>query len=68
LEVALARNATRTNKEFDTEFLPESLKAIYQSFDDQIHASKGWTIINSTHQNISAMVDEIYQRTKMVQQ
>lgn len=64
LGVALARNATRTNKDFDTAFLNEPLKAIYQSLDDQIQADDSWIIVDSTDQSISTTVEEIFQRTR----
>ena len=64
VEIALKRNASRTNKVFDTEFLNNPLKAIYQTLDTQIRADRGWTIINSTKQSVMVTVDEIYRKTR----
>jgi len=65
VSIALERNAARTTKEFDNEFLNEPLKAIHTSLDEQIQADNGWVIIDSTTQNIQATIDEIIRKTRI---
>ena len=64
VEVALERNASRKNKDFDTTFLNEPIQTIYKSLDEQIQKDSGWIIVNSSIQNIKGTVDEIFRKIR----
>lgn len=66
VDVALIRNAHRTNKSFDTAFLQEPIKNIHQSLRDQIQEDPGWIMIDSSLQNPAGTVDEILRRIDRV--
>jgi len=62
LEVALARNAARTNKEFDTSLLAETCRTIYRSMDEREFAAAGWIVVDSSALSVEETVDEILKR------
>jgi protein tyrosine phosphatase (PTP) superfamily phosphohydrolase (DUF442 family) len=59
LEVALARNADRTNKGFDTAVLADVIRGNHRSLGEQNRADKGWTIIDNGALNVEQTVDAI---------
>jgi protein tyrosine phosphatase (PTP) superfamily phosphohydrolase (DUF442 family)/predicted kinase len=59
LDVALARNAARTNKGFDTTVLAEAIRGNHRSLGEQNRADLGWTIIDNSELNVEQTVDAI---------
>ncbi len=59
LEIALARNAIRTNKGFDTAVLAEAIRGNHRSLGEQNRTDLGWTIIDNGALNIEQTVDAI---------
>lgn len=62
VEAALSRNATRTNKSFDTAGLAGLIRKIHDMMPASVYARAGWTIIDSTHLGVEETVDEILKR------
>ncbi|MFL5733824.1 MAG: AAA family ATPase [Chloroflexia bacterium] len=62
LEVALARNAGRTNKTFDTQALEQTIRRLHGWTSEAIFARAGWMIVDSTHLTLEQTVDEILSR------
>lgn len=60
LEVALARNASRTNKDFDTSALRETIRDVRRSLGEQNRAAKGWLIIDHGAISLDETVDAIW--------
>lgn len=63
VEVALARNAQRTNKSFDTSALAQTIRRVHESMAVPIFARAGWIIIDSSHLSVEDTVDEIIRHT-----
>lgn len=59
LEVALARNAARTNKDFDTSMLVETIRDVHRSLGERNHTGLGWVIIDNGELNLDRTVDAI---------
>lgn len=59
VEVALARNAQRTNKAFETAVLDEPIRRLWEMLSTQPFAAFGWRIIDSSELTIDATVDTI---------
>ena len=59
LEIALARNAPRTNKGFDTAVLAEAIRGNHHSLGEQNTSDRGWTIIDNGELNVEQTVDAI---------
>jgi protein tyrosine phosphatase (PTP) superfamily phosphohydrolase (DUF442 family) len=59
LEVALARNADRTNKGFDTAVLADVIRGNHRSLGEQNRADKGWILIDNGELNVEQTVDAI---------
>ena len=60
LEVALARNATRTNKPFDTSLLTDTVRALHEAFATLDFA--GWTVLDNSDITLEETVDAILTR------
>lgn len=63
LEVALERNALRTNKGFDTEALHEPIRRIYQHFSGLRFVEEGWTVLDNSDISVEETVTAILERT-----
>jgi chloramphenicol 3-O-phosphotransferase len=61
--VALARNATRTNKAFDTSVLAHTIRDLSRHMDPNFFAKKGWLVINNTDLTIEQTVDMVFEQT-----
>jgi predicted kinase len=59
LEVALARNATRTNKYFDTSVLTETIRGVRRSLNEQNRAEDGWIFVDNSTLDIEQTVDAV---------
>ena len=59
LEVALTRNAARTNKGFDPSVLADAIRGNHRSLGEQNRADLGWTIIHNGALNVEQTVDAI---------
>lgn len=59
LDVALARNAERTNKTFDTSVLADAIRRIHESTSTQVFSRAGWIIIDSSPLSLDETVEEI---------
>ena len=60
IDVSLARNASRTNKEFDTSVPNEPIGKMYQSLGDAIQNDNGWLIIDSSILSLEETIDQIF--------
>ena len=63
LEAALARNASRTNKNFDTALLDEAVRGNHRSLAEQNRTDLGWTIIDNGALDVEQTVDAILEST-----
>jgi predicted kinase len=59
---AQSRNATRTNKTYDTSSLVELIGMVHKMMPPSVYARAGWTIINSTRLTLDETVDAILSR------
>lgn len=59
VEVAIARNAARTNKDFDTGPLAEPIRDIRRRMDREDYDSAGWITIDNSELGIDETVDRI---------
>src|SRR5919199_43088 len=48
VEIAIARNASRKNKRFDTSILAEPIRSIHRWLGEQNFAAAGWIVIDSS--------------------
>ena len=48
LEVALKRNATRSNKNFDTSLLESVIRDLYQNMNPEEYLAAGWKVLDSS--------------------
>jgi chloramphenicol 3-O-phosphotransferase len=62
LQVALARNAQRTNKSFDTSVLAQPIRRIHRLLAPPDFAGADWTIIDNSRLSLEDTVDEILKR------
>ncbi len=62
VEVALARNAARTSKDFDPRILVETIRTLHRHFDQQPFHTMGWIIIDNAALDVEQTVDEILRR------
>lgn len=62
VEVAIARNAARTSKDFDPRILVEPIRAIHRHFDQQPFHTAGWIIIDNAAVDVEQTVDEVLSR------
>lgn len=58
-EVALHRNATRTNKEFDTSLLIDTTRQLHGELLAANRPGDGWHVIDSSRQSVAETVDAI---------
>jgi len=59
LEVALARNRERTNKNHDKNRLAQAIPRIYQEMEKLHTGARGWRIIDNSHLSVAETVDTI---------
>jgi chloramphenicol 3-O-phosphotransferase len=59
VETAQSRNATRTNKTYDTSSLVQTIDSVHQMMPPSVYARAGWTVIDSTHLTLDETVDTI---------
>lgn len=59
IAVALARNAERTNKNFDTSVLALPIHRLYELMDPSDFARAGWNIVDNSHLSLEDTVDAI---------
>jgi predicted ATPase len=59
LDIALHRNATRTNKRFDTSVLIETLRLVNERLSVFPYAEKGWHVIDTSERTVDETVDLI---------
>jgi thymidylate kinase len=62
LEAALERNATRTNKDFETSSLEPLIRQVYAWMEQ--HDWMGWAVIDSTKLSLTETVDAILEATR----
>ena len=62
LEVALARNRSRTNKAFDTRILEPVARRLYQSVANGCKQTDGWIALDTSELDVDATVMEILRR------
>ena len=63
LEVALARNTDRTNKDFDTALLADAIRGNHRSLGEQNRADLGWIVIDNGALEVEQTVDAILEST-----
>jgi hypothetical protein len=59
LEVALARNMGRTNKDFDPVVLTDTIRGTHRSLGEQNRAEMGWLVIDNGALSLDETVDAI---------
>ena len=59
LEIALERNARRTNKQFDTAVLEQTIASLYRSMDPRAYSAAGWHIVDSSRLSLDETVDRV---------
>jgi protein tyrosine phosphatase (PTP) superfamily phosphohydrolase (DUF442 family)/predicted kinase len=59
LEIALARNASRTNKAFDTAALADAIRGNHRSLDEQNRTDLGWTVVDNGALTVQQTADAI---------
>ncbi|MEO8285818.1 MAG: AAA family ATPase [Chloroflexota bacterium] len=59
LDSAQARNATRTNKSYDTEGLRGLIEVVHDAMLPSEYEAAGWAVVDSTHLSLEETVDEI---------
>ena len=59
LEIALARNASRTNKSFDTAALIQTITELHHNMDADLFKANGWGVIDNTNLSINQTVEQI---------
>ena len=68
LDVTLHRNATRTNKSFDTSVLVETLHLVYGRLEGLSFADRGWHVIDTGSLSVEETVDLILRHAGLVRQ
>jgi thymidylate kinase len=63
LKEALARNAGRTTKTFDTSVLVSSIEMLHEQFEEQVGEYPGWIVLDTDGLSVEATVDQILERT-----
>jgi len=63
LPSALARNATRTTKPFDTSVLISTIEMLHEQFEEQVREYPGWIVLETDDLSVDATVDRILERT-----
>jgi 2-phosphoglycerate kinase len=63
-EVMQQRNATRTNKTFDTSILETTIDNLHQVMSSDQFSKEGWIVIDSSQMSLEQTVDEILRRAK----
>lgn len=59
LEAALARNAARTNKSYDTATLIPLMEVIHPSIQPEEYRVQGWTVLDTSGQTVEETVDAL---------
>jgi hypothetical protein len=59
LEAALARNAARTNKDFDTAVLADAIRGNHRSLGEQNTSDRGWIVIDTGSLSVEETVEAI---------
>ena len=59
VEVALERNARRTNKSFDTSTLAELSRDLHALMSAESYKRSGWLIVDSSHLGVEETVDAV---------
>ncbi|MFZ1755547.1 MAG: AAA family ATPase [Caldilineaceae bacterium] len=59
-EVALSRNLTRTNKDFDTALLNDTTRQLHGELLAANRPEEGWQVIDSSGQNVAETVEVIF--------
>jgi len=59
LEIALERNAQRTNKQFDTAVLEQTIASLYRSMDPHAYSAAGWHVVDNSQLSVDETVDRI---------
>jgi chloramphenicol 3-O-phosphotransferase len=59
LQVALARNASRTSKNFDTASLIQTITELYRNVNADSFEENGWAVLDNTDLSIEQIVEQI---------
>lgn len=59
LQVALARNMGRSNKDFDTSVLAEVIHSVHHSLGEQNRGDFGWIVVDNSELSLEQTVDAI---------
>jgi predicted kinase len=63
LEAALGRNMQRTNKDFDTSILVDTIRNLHHAIAEQNFGASGWLVVNNTELSLAQTVDCILKHT-----
>jgi shikimate kinase len=67
LETLLSRNATRTNKDFDPEFLETTIRGLHDALENvPAHALESWFVLDSSELTLSETVSRILEHFGIV--
>ncbi len=64
LEIALFRNASRTNKDFDTSILKPVIRDLYANMKPEEFEEAGWLVLDSSQLNLQTTVRFIFEKWK----
>ncbi len=65
LEIALFRNASRTNKDFDTAILEPVIVDLYANMQQEEFQSAGWIVVDSSELNLQTTVRLILEQIEI---
>jgi hypothetical protein len=60
LDIALERNARRTNKQFDTAILAGPIVNLHGSIDPLTYAAAGWIVVDNSALSLDETIDRIF--------
>jgi chloramphenicol 3-O-phosphotransferase len=63
LEVALTRNALRTNKSFDPSVLNDAIRRVHAALNDPSFPAHDWIVIDNSNKAVEETAEEILVRT-----
>jgi chloramphenicol 3-O-phosphotransferase len=67
LEVVLHRNATRTNKDFDTSVLEDTIRMLHEQVDPDAEHWPGWLVLDTSRMTIDQTVEAILEYAPTVE-
>jgi chloramphenicol 3-O-phosphotransferase len=66
VEIALSRNALRTNKSFDTSTLSDEIGNLHRNMSVSMYERWGWVVIDTSEMSLEETAEEILVRTGVI--